>query len=141
MRTHLVRTITTITLVTLTATSAQAARKWQHLGSDGKNNHFLYDKKTTKRSGDIVSGWISKQYNVDEAAMKEKNLPLNQYHGKTWTLAFYEFDCKQNLMRAMVGKENVSGKGLDEIVRESFHPVEPKSLDDALLQAICKEVK
>jgi hypothetical protein len=135
------RIITAATLLTLSVTAAHAARQWQHLGKDADNNHFLYDKKTTKRRGDVVSGWVSKQYKVDEKAMKEKNLPLNQYHGQTWTLAFYEFDCKQNTMRALVGKENVSGKRVDELAREAFHAVDPNSLDGALLQAICKDVK
>jgi hypothetical protein len=136
----LVRIITATTLLTLTFTAAHGARQWQHLGTEGKNNYFFYDKKTTTRQGDIVSGWVTKQFNVDEKAMKEEKVPLNQYHGETWTLAFYEFDCKQNTMRALVGRENLRGKSISDVAKEEFRPVQPKTLDEALLKAICREV-
>jgi hypothetical protein len=141
MKKDFVRILTVATMVTLTATGAHAARQWQHLGSDDSNSHVMYDKKTTKRSGDIVSGWISKQYNVDEKAMKEKSLPITKYYGATWTLAFYEFDCKQNKMRVLVGKEQLGSKKVEDIPRGDWQPLQPKSLDELLLNAICKEVK
>ena len=141
MKKNCVRIITVATLMTLAATGAHAARQWKHLGSDDSNNYVMYDKKTTKRSGDIVSGWVTKQYNVDKAVMKEKNLSIDHYYGMTWTLAFYEFDCKQNKMRAMLGQENLAKSGMNELSLEQWHTAEPKSLDALLLNAICKEVK
>lgn len=132
--------LTLSTLVTLSATAVQA-RDWKPLCNDATHNYVMYDKKTTKRQGDVVSGWVSKQYNVDEAAMKEKQLPVTKYYGNTWTLAFYEFDCKKGEMRAMVGKENLGGKRIDELSREKFKAPAAGSIDELTLQSICKEVK
>jgi hypothetical protein len=142
MKKGFTRIILAVALTTLAASAAHAGRKWQHLGSDNKNNHFMYDKNTAKRTGDIVTSWVSKQYGVDEKVMKEKKLSPSEYHSQTWTLAYYEFDCKENKMRALVGREAVgTGKHISDITRQEFHPADPKSLDGLLLQAICKEVK
>jgi hypothetical protein len=56
-------------------------------------------------------------------------------------LVFYEFDCKNNQLRALAGKEYLGADDVDDVRPERFRAAKPESSDELILNAICKEVR
>ena len=116
-------------------------KSWKHLGSDGVSTHYFYNPKTFSVSKDnIVSVWSKKEYNVDAAAMAKDKLTPDQYAGTNSAVSYDEYDCAKMKKRAIIGKTYV-GPDFDEIRRSDWKDVEPKSVDEALTNAMCQEMK
>ncbi len=131
----------TVLLVTMTLVfvSNAFAVDWKHLGSDGKSTHYFYKPKTYAMSkGKIASSWTKKEYNVDVSALTQKNVPPDDYTGSKSTVVFEEFNCIEKKKRTIIGKV-YEGRDQSDVARTDWTAIQPGSIDEGLLTALCKE--
>jgi hypothetical protein len=132
--------ITLLTALLVMSTSTAMAHQWKQLGSDGKTSYYFYNPKTYSLKDNIAGSWIKKEFNVDTAAMVKDKIEPDKYAGNKSIVAFEEYDCAKKMKRTLVGKEFDKGDEND-LVRTNWLEIAPGSLDESLLNALCKEVK
>lgn len=136
MKGSMKRTLVLLSLSVLSAPPAFAAQ-WKHLGSDGKSTHYFYNPKTFSVKSNVASAWTKKELNVDPAVMAKNNLLPNEYKGSKSIVAFEEFNCTDRKKRTMVGKI-YEAKTEGDVERTDWTVIEPGSVDEGLLNALCK---
>lgn len=117
------------------------ASEWQHLGTDAKSTHYFYKPKTFAVSKDkIASAWTKKEYNVDLDVMDRNKLSPDEYKGSRSVSAFEEYSCTEKKKRTIIGKA-YEGSQESDLVRTDWTGIEPGSIEEGLLSALCGESK
>jgi hypothetical protein len=125
--------------VTLVIVSNAFAADWRHLGSDGKGNHYFYKPKTYSMfNAKIASSWTKIEFNVDEAQLKLKKVAPDDYKGATSTVVFEQFNCAEKKKMVVIGK-HYEGRDDNDVPKTGWIAVQPGSIDEGLLTALCKE--
>lgn len=137
MRGRMTMTMLLLTLSVLLAANAFAAQ-WKHLGEDGKSTHYFYNPKTYALKNKVASSWTKKEYNVDVKAMIQNKTALDEYRGSKSVVAYEEFNCAERKKRTLVGRF-YEGKIDGDVERTNWTAIEPASIDEGLLTALCKE--
>ena len=125
-------------LIIMTASSAMA-QQWKYLGDYNGSTIYFYNPKTYSLKDYIAGSWIKKEFNVDTAAMLKNNIVPDMYVGNKSTVTFEEYDCAKRMMRTQVGKEYYK-KDEHDIKRTGWLEIAPKSLDESLFNALCKDL-
>jgi hypothetical protein len=113
---------------------------WKHLGSDKNNTHYFYKPKTYHVKDNIVRSWTKKEYNVDINAMMQKKIEPDDYTGTKSVVVFEEFNCGEKKKRTIIGKV-YEGKDDSDVSRTDWAVVQPGSVDEGLLTALCTKDK
>ena len=132
----------TVLLATMTLmfVSNAFAEDWTHLGSDGQGNHYFYKPKTYAMSKDkIASSWTKIEHNVDVAGMMQKKVAPDEYKGRSTVIAYEQYNCIDRKKMTLVGK-HFEGRDDNDVARTDWTAIQPGSVDEGLLTALCKEV-
>ena len=117
------------------------AAEWKHLGTDGKSTHYFYKPKTFTISKDrIASAWTKREYKVDLDVMARNKLSPAEYKGSRSVIAFEEYNCTEKKKRTILGK-TYEGSNDADLGRTDWTGIEPGSVDEGLLSALCGEGK
>ncbi len=129
-------------LILMTAASTALAAPWKQLGTDGKHNYYFYKPKTLQVSKDnIISTWTKKEYGVNPAELAKKSSDYSNLGAKT-IATFEEYNCAEKTKRTITGQIYEVGKErFDDVTRTDWAVVKPGTMDEDLLNALCKEVK
>lgn len=132
------KTVLLATIMLMFVSNAFAV-DWKHLGSDGKGNHYFYKPKTYSMSNKkIVSSWTKIEYNVDDAGLMQKKVAPDDYTGTASTVVFEQFNCVDKKKMTIVGK-HYEGRDDNDVPKTGWTAVQPGSIDEGLLTALCKE--
>jgi len=126
-----------LTILLVMSASTAMAHEWKQLGSDGATSYYFYNPKTYSRKDNVAGTWIKKEFNVDAAAMLRDKVALDEYAGNKSIVAYEEYDCVKKMKRTLVGKEFDKGEEHD-LERTKWLEIAPGSLDEGLMNAICK---
>jgi hypothetical protein len=125
--------------VTLMFVSNAFAIDWKHLGSDGKGNHYFFKPKTYAMSKDkIASSWTKVEYKVDVAGLMQKKVTPDEYTGSSSTVVYEKYNCIDRKKMTIVGK-HYDGKDDNDVAKTGWTAVQPGSIDEGLLTALCKD--
>jgi hypothetical protein len=130
----------TVLLATMTLmfVSNAFAVDWIHLGSDRKGNHYFYKPKTYAMSNKkIASSWTKIEFNVDVAGLMQQKVTPDEYTGSTSTVVYEQYNCIDRKKMIVVGK-HYEGRD-DNDVKTGWTAIQPGSIEESLLTALCKE--
>ncbi len=132
------KTVLLVTMMLMFVSNA-FAMDWIHLGSDGKGNHYFYKPKTFSMSKDkIASSWTKIEYNVDVEGLKQQKVTPDEFTGITSTVVYEQYNCVDRKKMTVVGK-HYEGRDDNDIARTGWTAIQPGSIDEGLLAALCKE--
>ena len=114
------------------------AMQWKHLGSDENKTHYFFKPKTYSLKNKVASAWTKKEYNVDVNLMTLRKIQADEYKGNKSVVAYEEFNCTEKKKRTVVGKTYEKNDDTD-IGKTNWTPVQPGSIDEGLLTALCNE--